>query len=461
MRLEGKRIALVGLGVSNLALARYLHAKGLSFEVRDKKRAEQLEDKLSQLPPSVSRLILGDGYLDGLEQLDLVFLTPGMRKDFPEIRHAVGCGTVFSSEMALFVDQCRAPICGITGSAGKTTTTSLIGEMLRRGISKRVYVGGNIGNPLIELVDSIEPEAVVVLELSSFQLQMMTKSPHVAVLLNISPNHLDVHASMEEYVEAKSNIFKHHTSCDHLVVNADEPGAQSAIRGYPYDCLQFSRLHAVERGAFLDDGLILLTDGNHSTTVLPASQVRIPGLHNLENVLAACCASSLFGCSVEAMAQVASTFPGVEHRLEFVREIDGVTYINDSIATTPERTMAAIATVTGPVVLIAGGYDKHLPFDHLAEKILQANIPVVLTLGVTAPKIEEAISRAAYARPSTSQRRVPAVIRCEDLKEAVYKAREYATPGYTVLLSPACASYDMFRNFEERGRLFKKLVYEL
>lgn len=455
--LKGKRIAIVGLGVSNLALARFLASKGLRFSVRDKKPRDQLGQRLAELPDAVTELVLGECYLDGLEEYDVLFLTPGMRKDYPQILEAARRGAVLSSEMTLFTELCSAPICGVTGSAGKTTTTTLVGLMLKQGTGKPVYVGGNIGNPLIEIVDAIEPDAIVVLELSSFQLQMMHKSPHVGVLLNISPNHLDIHSSMEEYVEAKRGIFRAQHPGDHLVVNADDPGAQHAARDYRFHRLSFSRTHEVEEGAFIESGQMVLRRPGTTIPVVPVSEVKLPGLHNQENLLAAFCASWLFGCTVEAMSRVAREFTGVEHRLELVRVLDGVAYVNDSIATTPERTMAALATVQGPTVLIAGGYDKHLPFDTLAQRIVESNVVAVITLGATAPKIEEAISHCLQHSARTG----PEVLRVSSLQEAVALAAKLSKPGYTVLLSPACASYDMFSNFEERGRLFKKLVWEL
>ncbi|MGB9867650.1 MAG: UDP-N-acetylmuramoyl-L-alanine--D-glutamate ligase [Bacillota bacterium] len=458
--LKGKRIALIGLGVSNMALARFLASKEIRFSARDRKTREQLGQRIAQLPDAAMDIVLGESYLDGLHKYDVLFLTPGMRKDFPEILEAARRGAILSSEMTLFTELCRAPICGVTGSAGKTTTTTLIGLMLKQGTSKQVYVGGNIGTPLIESVDAISPDSIVVLELSSFQLQMMHKSPQVAVLLNISPNHLDIHSSMEEYVEAKKGIFRHQGPGDHLVVNADDVGAQRAARDYKFHRLSFSRTHEVDEGAFVESGQMMLRTSGATVPVVPVSEVKLPGLHNQENLLAAFCASSVLGCSVGAMSKVAREFAGVEHRLELVRVVNGAAYVNDSIATTPERTMAALAAVQGPKVLIAGGYDKHLPFDTLAQRIVESDVVAVITLGVTAPKIESAISREVQAEGERIGKG-PQVLRVRSLQEAVAVAASLAKPGYTVLLSPACASYDMFSNFEERGRLFKELVWKL
>jgi UDP-N-acetylmuramoylalanine--D-glutamate ligase len=438
------------MGLSNVPLTRYLVRKGASVTAFDRKPAHEIQAAFDELSRLGVRFSLGSDYLAPLsEGYDAVFLTPGMKKDLPEVSAARAAGAEISSETRLFFQACRAVIVGITGSAGKTTTTALTGEMLKRGTSRRVLVGGNIGNPLIEIVDSIPADSLVVLELSSFQLQSLDMSPHVSVVTNVSPNHLDVHASMEEYVEAKKNIFRFQGPGDVAVLNADNALTSAMAPECPGRVLMFSRSHRTA-GAFVEGGMIRFGDAGEP--VAAVAEIGIRGAHNVENALAAVTAAMCLGAEPGQLAEVLREFPGVEHRIELVRVKDGVRYYNDSIATAPERTIAALNTVEGPIILILGGYDKHLPFDSLAEEVVR-RVESVITLGATAEKIERAIAEAASRRGTG-----PSVTRCADLREAVTTAAARAEPGYAVLLSPSCASYDKLRNFEERGRMFKELV---
>jgi UDP-N-acetylmuramoylalanine--D-glutamate ligase len=448
----GKRVAVVGLGVSNLPLIRFLQRKGALITGCDKKRLDELEDRLPNLEETGCELKLGPDYLATLEQHDIVFLTPGMRKNLPEIEKAKASGVVISSEIRLFFDLCRAPILGITGTSGKTTTTMLAGRILQAG-GDQVWVGGNIGQPLIEEVEKIPPKAKVVLELSSFQLEDFTDSPHLAVITNVAPNHLDQHASFEEYVEAKKRIFRYQEAGDACLLNHDNPLTRKMAEECPGRVFFFSRKRELEEGAFLRGSDLIVRLEGQEEKVCSQGELKLLGVHNVENVLAAALATRLFGAKTEAIHKAVTTFTGAPHRLELVRELKGVRYYNDSIATTPDRAIAGLNSFELPVVLIAGGYDKKIPFDDFAKVAIHQAKAVVL-LGVTAGKIEEAIQRAV----SESGKRAPRLVRVGSLEEAVKEASHLAEPGDVALLSPACASYDMFLNFEERGQRFRDLV---
>lgn len=451
MDLQG-RVAVVGVGVSNMALIRYLVSKGVSVTACDRHPAERLGDRAGELSRLGVRLVTGEAYLAPLAEHDLIFLTPGMPKHLPEIEAARRRGAVIAGEIGLVLNLCRAPVIGVTGSAGKTTTTTLIGEIMRVS-GRQTYVGGNIGTVLIEKVEAIPPEAIVVLELSSFQLQLVQRSPHISVITNISPNHLDVHATMEEYVAAKKAIFRHQSPRDWLVLNADDPLVRSFAAEARSRVVLFSR-RADPGGrdaAFIRDGqMVWRRDGQELPTLL-LEEIKLPGLHNQENILAAMAACYLAGAPLSAVREVMTQFTGVEHRIEPVRVLDGVKWYNDSKATSPAEAVAALSTLPAPIVLIAGGSDKGIPFDPIAPLVAEKVKYLILT-GPTAPKIEEAVRRGGYAGP---------VRRAADMAEAVALARAAAAPGDTVLLSPACASFDAYRNFEERGRHFKSLVEAL
>ena len=484
-RLAGRHVAVVGLGISNQALIRFLLRRGALVTAMDAKTPEQLGERyqrLAALPeeagvgPGRLEFRLGPGYMDGLDRFPVVFLTPGIPKFLEPIQAARRAGSMLSSEIHLVFELSRAPIIGITGSAGKTTTTTLVGEILK-ATGRPTYVGGNIGTPLIEGVESIPPEARIVLELSSFQLQLLDRGPHIGVLLNVSPNHLDVHESMEEYLEAKKNIIRFQGRGDVAVLNWDRPETRAMAGECPGRVVWFSRQSEVEQGAFLRGDEIVLRAGGAERVVAHAGQIRLPGLHNLENVLAAVAAAGLAGAEPPEIARTVTTFPGVAHRLELVRELNGVRYINDSIATAPDRTMAALRTLGpggdaagGPgvspggaapnLLLIAGGYDKHLPFQPVASEMI-GRVRVLLLLGQTADAIEQAVEEASRRSAAEGGPAGPTMLRGKTLDELVARARELARAGDVVLLSPASASYDMYRNFEERGEHFRRLASAL
>lgn len=452
MQFQGKHVVVVGVGLSNMALIRYLLQKGATVTACDRRSAAEMGERAQELAAMGVELVTGEGYLAPLVQHDLIFLTPGIPKHLPEIQAARERGAVILGEIGLVLDQCKAPVVAITGSAGKTTTTTLIGEIMKAS-GRETYVGGNIGTVLIERVEAIPPEAAVVLELSSFQLQLVGKSPQIAVITNITPNHLDVHASMEEYIEAKKAIFRHQSPADWLVLNhADELLRTFAVEARSR-VVYFSRFGdpGGEDAAFIREGQLVWRRAGREYPTLQVEEIQMLGLHNQENILAAMAACYLAGAPMSAVREVLTSFTGVEHRIEPVRELAGARWYNDSKATSPAEAVAALTTLAAPIILIAGGSDKGIPFDPMAALVKEKVKRLILT-GPTAPQIEEAVRRGGYAGP---------IERAADMAEAVRLARAASAPGDNVLLSPACASYDAYRNYEERGRHFKSLVMAL
>lgn len=455
MDLRGLAVSVVGVGVSNMALIRFLLKRGSRVTARDAKNPDELGERFIELKKLGVDLRLGDGYLDDLGDSDIVFLTPGMRKSGPEIEDATGRGARISSEAALFLELCKRPVIGITGSAGKSTTTSLVGEILRES-GKRVIVGGNIGLPLIEYVDDMPDDAWVVMELSSFQLELTRVSPYIGVILNITPNHLDIHPSMEHYADSKRNLVRNQGPGDFAVLNFDQSITREIAQTVRSRVAWFSLRDAVYPGAYLEDDSLVLNVEGKRVEVTRVGRLRLKGEHNVANFLAAATVGGLVDCPVHAMRSVAENFRPLEHRLEEVAEIDGVRFVNDSIATTPERAIAGLRSFSSPVVLIAGGYDKKLDFSELGTEIVK-RVEVLVLLGAAKDKIKAAVDEARSKLNEVG----PRIIEVQRMSEAVEVAYHEATPGDVVLLSPACASYDMFVNFEERGRKFKESVSAL
>jgi len=470
--IQGKRAAIVGIGVTNVPLIRFLAAHGVKITACDQKREDSLASELRSLAGLDVQYLLGPGYLDALPGFDIVYLSPGVDPGQPEIEAARRDGVAISSEIDLVLRLSAAPTVGITGSSGKTTTTTLTGLILREDArrhypSRQVLVGGNIGAPVIERVLTCGPDDLVVLELSSFQLKPLEVSPRVAAVLNVTPNHLDVHPSMDDYVWSKENIVRYQSDDDWAVFGADNDVTQLMAERAPGQIMSFSVSRPVPRGAFLDGDRLVMrwsagsgsrgsgASGAGDIVVAQRSDLKIPGMHNVQNALAAIAVCAAAGADPEAMRDAIAAFSGVEHRLEPAGEIGGVIFINDSIATTPSRTIAALTAMECPVVLIAGGYDKHLPFDEMARLAL-GKVHTVALVGVTADQIQQAFEEAA----NRAGVQPPAIIRADTFREAVEAARLASRPGDAVLLSPACASYGLFRNFEERGRTFKQLVSE-
>ena len=448
---KGRTAAFCGLGGSNLPLVKLFAQHGARVTARDRRTEEQLGAAADELKSLGVRLVTGEGYLDGLDE-EIIFRTPGMKYYLPQLTEARRRGAAVTSEMEVFFDLCPCKIIAVTGSDGKTTTTTIISKILEAA-GKKVHVGGNIGTPLLPHINEIGPDDVVVAELSSFQLISMRKSPDIAIVTNISPNHLDIHKDMAEYVSAKKNIILHQNAFGRAVLNADNELTASFTQDVRGQCLMFSRRHSVEYGAWTDgDGKINLSLPGGTVHVMDTSDIRIPGLHNVENYLAAVCA--VWGLAgADDIVKVARTFPGVEHRNEFVREVDGVSYYNDSIGTTPSRTInGALSLFDKKILLIAGGYDKKIPFDPLGPAIVN-KVKTLVLIGATAPKIEAAVKAAPGYRDGN-----PVILHASTLEEAVALCRANARRGDIVSLSPACASFGMFPNFETRGERFREIV---
>jgi UDP-N-acetylmuramoylalanine--D-glutamate ligase len=455
----GRRVTIMGLGFfgGSIGLAKYLVAQGAQVTLTDLKPAGELQDSIAALMGYPVRLVLGRHELADFIDVDVVFASPAVHESSPYLVTARTHGVPIDTEMNLFMRLCRGTVIGVTGSNGKTTTTSLIGAILRAA-DPRTRVGGNIGRSLLPEVEGIESGDPVVLELSSFQLEDLAevgRSPHIALLLNLSPNHLDRHGSMEAYLAAKQQIFAYQGSEDIAILNADDHHLRplvAELRGQPRF---FSLEHPVDNGAYFDGGRILRARSGDVSEVCRRADIPLLGRHNVANVLAAVAAADAWGVPAAVTREAVRAFPGVEHRLEHVRELRGVRFYNDSIATSPAAAMAALDAIPRPIWLIAGGYDKGLPFQGLGEAIVR-HAKGVFLIGKTAAQIARAIETAGHTAPT-----LPLVTFCRDLQEAVDAAHRAAKPGDVVLLSPACASYDQFRNFVERGRLFKQLVSQL
>ncbi len=439
--LHGKNIAVLGLGVSNRPLVRLLLEFGCAVTGCDRTPREKLDAEVLELERLGCRLSLGDAYLDGLDA-DVVFRTPGMHPSNPAVVKLKEQGAQVTSEMEVFLKLCPCKVIAVTGSDGKTTTTSLIAAVLEAE-GKTVWLGGNIGTPLLPLCRRMRPEDVAVVELSSFQLMDMQCSPHVAVVTNLAPNHLDVHRDMEEYVEAKTNIFRFQKAGQRLVLNADN-AITDGFAGNG-ETVKFSRLGMADCCL---QGHTIFRDGK---PVLDTEDILLPGMHNVENYMAAILAVEGL-VEDETIRRVARSFKGVEHRIELVREKDGVRYYNDSIASSPSRTIAGLRSFDQKVILIAGGYDKHIPFGELAPEICKS-VKLLVLGGATGPAIAEAVEQCPDEKPN--------IVRCACLEDAISAAVKSAKPGDTVLLSPASAAFDQFKNFMERGKYFKKKIMEL
>lgn len=460
-----KRIAVVGLGISNLPLLRFLSERGYKVTARDQKGKAAFSALLPEWEALGIKTILGEGYLDDLSE-DVIFRSPGIRPDLPAFRAALARGAHLTSEMELFLELTPATVLGITGSDGKTTTTTITGKLLEAECRKKgrgkVFVGGNIGEPLLPYVEEMTEEDFAVLELSSFQLQSMKRSPHRSAITNLSPNHLNWHTGMEEYVAAKTNIYLH-APCERVVLNGENERTKALGKTLSLPCTYFSSkktspkefsLRTGDRAVYLKNGFLTLFDGKKERPLLEASRIRLPGIHNIENYMTALALTDGL-VSRESAEEVADKFLGVRHRLELVRTLRGVAYYNSSIDSSPSRTSAALSALHTPPIVICGGYDKHIPFEPLAKALLQKAKAVVLT-GATAEKIKAALEVESAACGKT----IPVYFE-PDFRAAVLRAHALAKPGDTVLLSPACASFDAFKNFEERGDTFCAIVRSL
>ncbi|CAB1254601.1 UDP-N-acetylmuramoyl-L-alanine--D-glutamate ligase [Clostridium sp. MT-14] len=447
--IKGKRTAVVGIGISNRPLINFLLNLGAKVTAFDKKNENQLGKIAKEFREKNINLILGEDYLHNLNNFQVIFKTPSMRIDNPYLVRARQKGAYITSEMEEFIKYCPAKIYGVTGSDGKTTTTTIMYNILKEH-GYKTWVGGNIGTPLFSKIGEMRSEDKVVLELSSFQLMTMNVSPEVAIITNISPNHLDIHKDMNEYINAKKNIFRYQDKSNLLVLNRDNDIVNSMVAEAPGSVRQFSSKRVLNRGGYVKNNSLYIDENE----VCKVKEVKIRGMHNVENFLAAFCAVK-DDADIGDMREVAINFSGVEHRCEFVRIVDGVRYYNDSIASSPTRTLAGLKAFEKPVILIAGGYDKKIPFDVLAEEGYK-KIKALILMGATKGKIKEAFDKLKNEKGI----HVPIVV-VNSLFDAVNKARELAENGDIITLSPACASFDMFPNFEVRGNSFKEIVCKL
>ena len=451
-KLNGKKIAVCGIGVSNTPLIKSFLEKGARVIACDRRSAEQIGPLAKELENEGAELKLGDDYLSDLE-VDIIFRTPGMSFNLPELVSARKRGIAVTSEMEVFFDLCPATIFAVTGSDGKTTTTTLIAKMLEAE-GKKVFVGGNIGKPLLPEIENITADDFVVAELSSFQLISMRKSPDVAVVTNVAPNHLDIHKDMDEYVEAKKNILLHQNAFSRTVLNRDNEiteSFRSFVRG---QSLGFSMKRRLNNGAWLDSkGILHMAYRGIDVPVLDRKDIAVIGDHNVANYLAAI--TAVWGyVGVDSINKVAREFGGVAHRIELVRELNGVKFYNDSIASSPTRTIAGLKAFDRKVFLIAGGYDKHIPFEPLMPYLVE-KVKTLYLCGDTAQKIEDCLKNYEGYKGS------PEIVRTKDIKEAAQLAYKAAKSGDIITLSPACASFDAFPNFAARGNYFKEVVNSL
>lgn len=450
-RIKHKRICVIGIGVSNTPLIKKLLASGCDVTACDKRTAEQLGQEHTELSKLGAKFCLGEDYLEHLD-FDIIFRTPGLMPFDGHLQKAVERGAELTSEMELFMKLCPCKIFAVTGSDGKTTTTTIISELLKaQGYT--VHLGGNIGRPLLCDVDDMNENDVAVLELSSFQLHSMVCKPDVAVITNISPNHLDKHKDYQDYIDAKSSIFAYQDEHDRLVLNHENEFSAYYAGKAKSSISYFSRAVKPDNGVYCTGGYIYRVHDGSSNKIMAADDIKLPGTHNLENYMAAFAATDGY-VDDNTCTSVAKSFSGVEHRLEQVRVLNGVTFINDSIGTSPTRTAAGLHALKKKPILIAGGYDKHIPFDELGDEICLHVKKLYLT-GATTENIYAAVTKSKYFDGSLPIEKI------DDFKEAVLAAANSAQDGDIVLLSPACAAFDKFKNFMERGKYFKQIVMEL
>ena len=450
-----KKVAVLGIGISNTPLIKYLGGLGVKVTAFDRAEETALKPTIEALAGLDVEYCLGPDYLDALKGFDVIFKTPKVRFDIPELLSEAEAGAEITSEMEVFCKLCPAKIFAVTGSDGKTTTTTLIYNILSHH-GYKCWLGGNIGTPLLDKIDEINESDMVVLELSSFQLHTMRNRIHTAVVTNVSPNHLDVHKSMQEYANAKKNIFLYQNENDTLIVNYDNEVTREFAGEAAGKVMFFSRQSELGDGMTLVDENLVYRAGGKEQVIVKADDILLPGVHNIENYLAAAAATIDFVLPQD-IKNVASSFRGVEHRNEHVRDVNGVSFYNDSIGSSPTRTIASIHSFKNKVILIAGGYDKHIPYKMLGETLV-SRVKCLVLIGQTAGKIENAL-QAEIARAGKGGD-IP-VFHCTTLEEAVRKAYAVSVVNDIIILSPASASFDMFKNFEERGQAFKNIVNSL
>ncbi len=455
---ENTHVLVIGAARQGLALTRYLSNHGAKVTLNDGRPEQDLQSAMQQLKDFPIHWVVGQHPLEILEGIDLVCVSGGVPLDIPLILEANRRNIPLSNDSQIFMDAVRCPVVGITGSAGKTTTTSLMSAIAKQASSpfQKIWVGGNIGNPLINQVDEISPDNLVILELSSFQLELMTVSPQIAVITNITPNHLDRHGTLEAYTAAKANILKYQSSGDHAILNRDDPGAfglRGAVKG---NLISFgnSPLPENENGAFTQNKSIWVRLDGQVSEICSLNEIPLRGRHNVSNVLAACTIARVVGFNPSDIREAIIAFKGVPHRLQLVRDWNGIQWFDDSIATAPERSMAAIEAFHEPIVLLLGGKDKNLPWDKLLQVVNQ-KVEHVILFGAAAETIHDYISAMHFPQQNFT------LDICNHLQEAVMIASKIAEPGDVVLLAPGGTSYDEFKDFEERGEKFQSWVLQL
>lgn len=452
--IQNKKVAFIGTGVTNTNIIKLFLSKNIDVTICDRKSAEQMGELYKKLADLGAKYILGETYLDTLTDFDVVFRSPGVYFNNPKLQEAIRNGVAVTSEMEVFFDLCPCKIYAVTGSDGKTTTTTIISELFKAE-GKNVHIGGNIGKALLPIIEEIKDDDIAVVELSSFQLLSMRQSPDVCAITNITPNHLNVHGTMEEYISAKCNILAHQNAFSRAVLSYDNETARNLnylVRG---KLAYFSRYSKVYNGSFLNEnGILCYNDYGKITEIMDMHDIKIPGMHNVENYLTAI-AVTWGEVSLDTVRKVAKEFGGVEHRIEFVCEINGAKYYNNSIASSPTRVLACLNSFDEKQIMIQGGSDKGISFEPMADAICE-KVKVLILMGETREKIRDAVMASEKYNPKNTK-----IIIVKDMQEAVKTAYKYAEKGDIVSLSPACASFDMYRMFEDRGRHFKQLVNEL
>ena len=450
--IKNRRTAIIGLGVSNIPLLDYLYSLGAKITVFDNRNIDEIDKEIvDKIMDREIEFSFGKNNLSKLNGFEIIFRSPTCRPDTKELEKESERGAVITSEIEMLIELCPGRVIGITGSDGKTTTTSLIYEIIKEQ-GYNCYLGGNIGIPLFSKIDEMKPEDIVILELSSFQLMEMPVSPQISIITNISPNHLDIHKSYEEYIESKKNIFKNQNENGIVILNYDNEITRQCEREVNGKVVFFSKDYKLPNGVILDNGVIKVCQDKLRKHLLNTKDLMLKGTHNYENACAAI-AATLSLADSEKQIDAIQKFKGVKHRLEFVREIDGVKWYNDSIGTSPTRTIAGLNAFEEKIVLIAGGYDKHLDYEPIAKPILE-NVSSLILMGQTSTKIKKAVEEKMTNEGIE-------IIQCDTLKEAVDVAKQVAQKGEIVLFSPASASFDMYKNFEERGEKFKTIVNSL
>lgn len=452
--LENRKVAVIGLGVSNLPLLDYLHEKKAKVTVFDQRTIDEIsKETMDKITEYAFDFSLGQFYLEKLKGFDLIFRSPSCLPTVPELVEAEKNGAIVTSEIELVLKMSPSKIIGITGSDGKTTTTTLIYEILKYA-GYNCFLGGNIGTPLFTKIAEMRPEDIVVLELSSFQLMGMEISPDISVITNISPNHLNIHKDYEEYIDAKKNIFKYQNDNGILVINYDNEITRPFDEEAKGKVIYFSSKNKLDDGFIVDEDIIKESEAGIRKHIMNVNDIKLRGMHNFENICTALAATKTLVDSDVAYEAI-KNFQGVEHRLELIREIDGVKWYNDSVSSSPTRTIAGLNAYKEEIVLIAGGYDKNLDYTPIAKPIVD-KVKTLILLGQTSGKIYEAVKYELE-----NQNKNLDIYMCNTLEETVTKAKKYAKPGQIVLFSPASASFDMFKNFADRGEKFKNLVNKI